>query len=92
LGAEVEENRLEHAEVDSLGATEGRELEPDDKHRLEGEVPGNVVEDDWEGEGLEEVEEAEDDPVREPLDVVMRRRRLDGLEGEICGKAPSDEI
>lgn len=48
-----------------------RELEPEDEDGLEREVPGKVVEDDAEGEGLEEVEEAEDDPVGQPLDVVI---------------------
>lgn len=60
--------------------TEGRELEPDNESRLEGEVPGDVVEDDAEGEGFHEVEEAEHDPVGEPLDIIVRRGRLDGLE------------
>ncbi len=68
------------------------ELEPEDEDALEGEVPGEVVEDDAEGEGLEEVEEAEDDPVSKPLDVVGVTRRLEGLDGEEGGERPADEV
>ena len=32
-----------------------RELEPEDEYTLEGEIPGEVVEDDTEREALEEV-------------------------------------
>jgi hypothetical protein len=60
-------------------------LEPDDEDGLEGEVPRDIVEDDTEGEGFEEVEETKDDPVGEPLYVIMRRGRFDGLEGEVSG-------
>ena len=51
--------------------TGDRELEPEDEDGLEDEVPWDVVEDEAEGEGLEEVEEAKDDPVGQPLDVVI---------------------
>jgi len=64
---------------------EGWELEPDNKERLEGEVPRNIVEDDTEGEGFEEVEEAKYDPVGEPLYVVMGRGRFNGLERQVGG-------
>ena len=69
-----------------------RELEPEDEDGLERKVPGEVVEDDAEGEGLEEVEEAEDDPVGEPLDVIGMARRLEGLDGEEGGEGPADEV
>ena len=71
---------------------EGGELQPEDENGLEGEIPGEVVEDNAEREALEEVEETKDDPVGEPLDVVMGRGRLDSLEREVGRKTPSDEI
>ena len=69
-----------------------RELEPEDEYTLEGEIPGEVVEDDTEREGLEEVEETENDPVREPLDISGVARALERLDGEIGGKSPAHEI
>jgi hypothetical protein len=72
--------------------TEGRELEPNDEGRLEGEVPGDVVEDEAESERFHEVEETEYDPVGEPLNVVVRGGRFNSLEGEVGGEAPSYEI
>ena len=72
--------------------TEGRELEPNDEGRLEGEVPWDIVKDEPEGEGFHKVEEAENDPVGEPLNVVMRGGRFNSLEGEVGGEAPSNEI
>lgn len=71
---------------------ESRELEPEDEDGLEGEIPGEVVEHETKGKGLCEVEEAEDDPVREPLDVVLSTWRFDGLEGKIGREGPADEI
>ena len=71
---------------------EGRELEPEDEDGLEGEVPGEVVQHDAERERLREVEEAEDDPVGEPLDVVGVTGRLDGLDGEVGGEDPAEEV
>ena len=71
---------------------EGWELEPDNKEGLEGKVPGDVVEDDTEGEGFEKVEEAKDHPVGEPLDIIMGRGRFDGLEGEVSGQPPTHEV
>lgn len=71
---------------------EGRQLQPQDKDGLEREIPGEVVEDDAEGKALEEVEEAKNDPVGKPLDVVLGAGRLDGLEREVRGETPADEI
>lgn len=71
---------------------EGRELEPEDEQALEGEIPGEVVEHNTEGEALEEVEEPEDNPVRQPLDVVLVTGRLECLDGEVRGEGPTDEV
>ena len=71
---------------------EGGELEPNDEGRLEGEVPGDVVEDEAEGERFHEIEEDEHDPVGEPLNIVVRGGRFNRLEGAVGGEAPSYEI
>ena len=71
---------------------EGRELEPEDEQALEGEIPGEVVEHDTEGKALEEVEETEDNPVGQPLNVVLVTGRLERLDGEVRGEGPADEV
>lgn len=68
------------------------ELEPEDEDRLESEVPGEVVQDNTGSERLEEVEEAEHDPVSQPLDVVIVTRGLESLDGEVGGDAPANEV
>lgn len=83
-GHAVYEKKVTHAE--------NRQLQPDNKHGLEGIVPGDVVENKADGKALEEVEEAEYDPVGQPLDVVMSRRGFEGLEGEIGRETPADKI
>lgn len=71
---------------------EGRELEPENEQALEGEIPGEVIEHNAEGEALEEVEEPKDDPVRQPLNVVLVTGRLECLDGEVRGEGPADEV
>lgn len=71
---------------------ESGKLEPEDEDGLKREVPGQVVEDDAEGDALEEVEEAEDGPVRQPLDVILGLGAFNGPKGEIGGESPTDEI
>lgn len=71
---------------------EGRELQPEDESRLEGKVPGEIVQNNTEGKGLDEVQEAEDGPVGEPLHIILSTRRLDRLEGEVRGETPTYEI
>lgn len=68
------------------------ELEPEDEEGLEGEVPREVVEHNAQREAFRKVEEAEDDPVREPLDVILMARSLERLDGEIRGEAPANEV
>ncbi len=68
------------------------ELEPENENGLEGVVEGEVVEKDAEGKRLDEIEEAKDDPVRQPLDVVILARGLEGTEAEVGGKSPADEV
>lgn len=72
--------------------TERGKLEPKDEQALERKVPGEVVQDGAEGEALEEVEEAEDDPVSEPLNVVVVAGALDGPDGEERGEGPAEQV
>lgn len=51
---------------------EGRQLQPDDENGLEGVVPGEVIEENTDGETLEKIEETEDDPIGQPLNIVVR--------------------
>lgn len=60
--------------------SESGELEPKDEDGLEGKVPWDVVQDNSESHAFEEVEEAENDPVGEPLDIVLDARRFKSLE------------
>jgi hypothetical protein len=68
------------------------ELEPENENGLEGIVEGEVVEDHADGKGLDEIEEAKDDPVRQPLDVITLFRGLEGAEAKVGGKSPADEV
>ena len=72
--------------------SEGRELEPENEEGLEGEVPWKVIEDDTEAERLDKVEEAKDDPVSQPLNIILRSRCLEGLEGQVGGECPTEEV
>jgi len=86
------EERLHNGTISDLSTSEGRELEPENEEGLEGEVPWEVVEDDAEGKGLDKVEETEDDPVSQPLNIILRSRGLEGLEGQVGGKSPTEEV
>jgi len=71
---------------------EGRQLEPKDEDRFECKVPWNIIQNDSECKAFEEIEEAEHDPIRKPLDVILRHGRLESLEREIRGKCPTHEV
>jgi hypothetical protein len=82
------------ATVTSVGNTytEVGELKPDNEKALESVVPGEVVQNDAEAERLEEVEEAEDDPVSQPLNVILGARALNGADREVSGQSKADEV
>jgi len=86
------EERLDDGTISDLSTSEGRELEPENEECLEGEVPWEVIEDDTEGERLHKVEGAKDDPVSQPLNIILRSRCLEGLEGQVSGKSPTEEV
>jgi hypothetical protein len=67
-------------------------LEPEDKEGLEGIVEGEVIENWPQGKGFQEVEEAENNPVGEPLDIILITWRFNSLEREISWETPADEV
>lgn len=79
-------------EVENAGALCSGELEPEDKEGLEGIVERKIVKNHSQGEGFEEVEETEYNPVGEPLDVVLMTSRFDSLEREISWEEPSNKV
>jgi len=70
----------------------GGELEPENEESLEGIVEREIIENHSQGDGLKEVEEAKDDPIGEPLDVILVFGGLDSLEREISREEPSNEV
>jgi hypothetical protein len=79
-------------EVENAGTLGSGELEPEDEEGLEGIVEGEIVKDHSQGEGFKEIEEAENNPVGEPLDIVIVTGCLESLEREISWEEPSDEV
>lgn len=71
---------------------ESRELEPEDEEGLEGEVPGEIVEENAEGERLDKGESTKDDPISQPLDVIIMSLGFEGLEGQVGGEGPTKEV
>ena len=67
-------------------------MEPDDEDGLEGEVPREVVQNHPEHEALSEIKQAKDDPICEPLDIILVSGALEGFEREECGKSPANEV
>jgi len=71
---------------------EGGELQPDKEDSLEGEVPGEIVEDEAKREALQESEEAVNSPVRQPLSIILVLGCLEGLERQVGGERPADKV
>jgi hypothetical protein len=65
--------------------SESRKLKPKDENCLECKIPWEVVEDEAERKAFGEVEEAKDNPICEPLDIILMSRGLQSLEGKISG-------
>ena len=72
--------------------SESGELEPENEERLEGKVPWEVIEEDAESQRLDKVEETKDDPVSQPLSIILMPGGLEGLERQVGGKSPTEEI
>jgi len=92
LAPEVVEDGTEGRVVEGLGTPGGRKLEPENESGLDGEVPGNIVQDETESDALDEGEPSKDDPVCQPLDIVIVTGGFESAEGEVGGEGPSDEV
>lgn len=86
-----QERGSDDSAVEQLGALCLGQHQPDDGQCLEGVVPGNVVQHNVD-KGLEEREQAEDDPVGEPLDVILGRGALESLEREVGGDEEANQV
>ena len=71
---------------------ESRKLEVKDEEGLECKIPGEVVQHRPQREALGEVEETENNPVCQPLDVIACAGGLEGLDGEVGREEPAEEV
>lgn len=69
-----------------------RQLKPQHGDRLQRIVPWNIVQDESQRDALRKVEKAKEDPVGEPLDVILWRGAFEGFKGEVRWKGPSNEV
>lgn len=67
------------------------EHEPDDNECLDGVVEWEPVENDVD-KGLDEGEEAEDHPVRQPLHIILWLWGLQSPQGEVCWSSKANEV
>lgn len=67
-------------------------MEVEDEEGLASEIPREIVQHCPQREALGEVEETEDDPVCQPLNVIIVTRSLEGLDGKIGGERPTEQI
>jgi len=88
---DIGKHGFQDREVDNLGAAESRQLEPNDEDGLKGKIPREVVKHEAESNALGEVKEAKDNPVCEPLDVILVSGGLKRLKGKECWNCPSNE-
>jgi hypothetical protein len=72
--------------------TESWELEPKNCDRLDCEVPRDVVQNNAESKRFQKVEESKDDPICEPLDVIMGTGAFNSLEGQVGGDTPTHKV
>lgn len=86
-----QESRADNSAVQELGALSLGQHQPYDGQRLEGVVPGDIVQHDID-ERLEEREHAKDDPVSEPLNVILGRRALQRLEREVGRDKEANQV
>ena len=85
------EGRAEQLVVHELGTLGLRKNEPDNGQSLESVVEGEPVEHEAH-KGLNEVEEAKDNPVGKPLDVVLGLRSLQSNQREVHRDKETNEV
>lgn len=67
-------------------------MEPEEEKSFDSEIPWEVVQHNSQGDTLGDVEETEDNPVCQPLYVILHTWRLDGLEGQVSRQTPANEV
>lgn len=67
-------------------------MEVEDEGGLESKIPGEVVQHRPQREAFSEIEEPENDPICQPLDVIIVTRTFEGLDGKIGGERPTEQI
>ena len=72
--------------------SEGRELEPENEEGLEGIIPGKIVEKNTEGKRFDKGEGAKNDPVSQPLNIILGSGGLKSLERQVGGEGPSKKV
>ena len=86
-----EEGWAQNAVVHDLGTLRLGEHKPHDRECLERVVEGEPVQHEAH-KRLDKVEETEHNPVREPLDVVLRLGRLKRIQREVHGNEETNEV
>ena len=86
-----QECRAQNTVVHQLRTLRLRKHKPDNRKRLERVVEGEPVQDEAH-KRLDKVEETEHNPVREPLDVVLRLGRLKRIQREVHGNEETNEV
>lgn len=89
---DVANHGSEEVEVENLSTSGGREHEPDGEKGLENKVHRNPVENRPQTHGLDEVKRTKDDPIGQPLLVIVGLRRLNGQDGKVSGESPADKV
>ena len=72
--------------------SESGQLQPKEKYGLDREVPREVVEDHAEGGTFDEIEKGENDPICEPLNIVIGGWCLNGSEGQEGRDDEADKV
>jgi len=89
---QAEEGLSDNVVVKDLGTSERGAHEPEDEGGLGNKVEGEVVKNRPKGGGLDKVEETENDPVSQPLLVIILGGRLQSLDAQVSGDSPSDQV
>jgi len=89
---DVCQNRLESGDIHDLSTPNIRQLKPEQQDRLQRIVPREVVKNESQCDALLQVDKAKDDPVGEPLDVILRGGAFQGFKGEVGREGPCDKV
>lgn len=83
-------HRGEERSEDDLGTVERRQGQPQEEDELEDEVEGEPVDDV--DEALQDGKESKDNPVRQPLGVVSSARSEQGVQRVVAGNDKASKV